>query len=99
MLTLLLCVVLGVLASAFASENAPWMDKSQTPAQRAALLLQAMELSEKVDMLHGWPTSEYVGFVPANNRLNIPALTLNDGPQGFRSNNHPGSSTSFPACT
>lgn len=56
-----------------------------------------MELQEKVDMLHGWPGSDYVGFVAANTRLNIPALTLNDGPQGYRSNAYPGSSTAFPA--
>jgi len=60
-----------------------------------------MELQEKVDMLHGWAgtagAAEYVGYVAANTRLNIPAMTLNDGPQGFRSNNHPGTSTAFPA--
>ena len=73
------------------------MEKDLTPSERASLLLANMELSEKVNMLHGWPTSDYVGYVPENTRLGIPALTLNDGPQGFRSNSHPGSSTAFPA--
>jgi len=60
-----------------------------------------MELQEKVDMLHGYTgtpeAAAYVGYVNGNARLNIPAMTLNDGPQGFRSNNHPGTSTAFPA--
>jgi beta-glucosidase len=36
------------------------------------------------------------GNVPANTRLGIPALTLNDGPQGFRGND-PGTSTCWPS--
>jgi hypothetical protein len=30
------------------------------------------------------------GNTPYNARLDIPALNLNDGPQGFRSNQYPG---------
>lgn len=35
------------------------------------------------------------GNVPGNARLGIPALNLNDGPQGFRGN--PGTSTCWPS--
>ncbi len=49
-------------------------------------------------MLHGqYDAQGYVGYVPSNTRLNIPALTLNDGPQGFRDDQHVGTTTSFPS--
>ena len=71
--------VFAVLGLVFSNESKPWMNTKLPPAERAAYLLQAMELSEKIDMLHGWPTQDYVGYVPPNSRLGIPALTLNDG--------------------
>ena len=43
------------------------------------------------------PPFHAVGNVPAIERLGIPALKLNDGPQGFRDNAHPGTSTSWPS--
>lgn len=42
--------------------------------------------------LHG-SGQGYVGNVEANDRLGIPALKLNDGPQGFRDNDHLGTTT------
>lgn len=33
-------------------------------------------------MIHGSSGGGYVGYVPSNLRLNIPALHLEDGPQG-----------------
>lgn len=53
-------------------------------------LLNQMNLTEKLTMVRGWGGA-YVGDVPANTRLNIPALTLEDGPQGRCKN------SSFPA--
>jgi hypothetical protein len=53
---------------------------SLSPAQRAAALVSQMNLTEKIDMLHGWE-GDYVGNVIGNSRLGIPALNLNDGPQ------------------
>jgi beta-glucosidase len=44
-----------------------------------------MTLDEKIIMLHGvdpLPAKEYVGYVPANGRLGIPAITLADGRAG-----------------
>lgn len=40
-----------------------------------------MNLTEKFTMIHGWP-GPYAGTVPENTRLGIPALHLEDGPQG-----------------
>jgi len=54
---------------------------SQTPGQRAKALLAKMSLDEKLAMVHGYP-GDYVGDVNPNSRLNIPALHLEDGPQG-----------------
>jgi len=49
--------------------------------ERVRDLVANMTLAEKILMVHGSP-GPYVGNVPANTRLNIPALTLEDGPQG-----------------
>ena len=73
MIALMLFLLAGLLPAVIAD----------TPQQRAQNLLNQMELSEKLDMLHGHP-GIYIGNVPANTRLGIPALNLNDGPQGFR---------------
>ena len=63
----------------------PWMLRSLPPEQRADLLLHAMTMDEKVTMVHGvdpMPISGYVGYVPGNARLGIPALRLADGRAG-----------------
>lgn len=86
----------------------PWMNTNESPATRAALLLTEMNTSEKIVMLHGpvtgdccecnsSPLCNYTGNVAPNTRLGIPQIKMNDGPQGFRDNNHPGTSTSFPS--
>jgi len=59
------------------------------PASRAHALLAQMTLDEKIAMVHGNNTvggsgSGYVGYIPAIARLNIPPVTMNDGPEGFR---------------
>jgi beta-glucosidase len=69
----------------------PWADKSLSPAQRADLLIKEMTLDEKIAMVHGVspiPMKAYVGFVPANQRLGIPALTLADGRAGVGNHTH-----------
>lgn len=46
-------------------------------------------------MLHGSSVG-YTGGTPAIDRLGIPSLHFNDGPQGFRSREPNATSTSFP---
>jgi beta-glucosidase len=71
------------------------MNRSLAPEQRADLLIKAMTLDEKITMMHGaasclevWtpkcpmPIHGYVGYVPPNERLGIPHLTLADGRAG-----------------
>eukprot|EP01052_Picozoa_sp_SAG31_P008457 SAG31_NODE_427_length_15813_cov_13.679649_19_plen_178_part_00 len=115
-LLLLLLLLSPGCSLAVAAAGRPWMDRSLPPQTRAALLLQKMQLPEKLAMLHGatvpgWgtecynkttgkipdPACAYTGNVAANNRLGIPPLHLNDGPQGFRENTHPGTTTQFPS--
>eukprot|EP00730_Choanoeca_flexa_P009428 TRINITY_DN12646_c4_g1_i1.p1 TRINITY_DN12646_c4_g1~~TRINITY_DN12646_c4_g1_i1.p1 ORF type:complete len:687 (+),score=167.95 TRINITY_DN12646_c4_g1_i1:2334-4394(+) len=64
------------------------------PVARAQQLVANMTLDEKILMLHGSP-GPYTGHVPANTRLGIPALNMNDGPQGFRGAS--GTSTAWPS--
>jgi beta-glucosidase len=73
----------------------PWLRYS-SPAERALKLLSDMDLSEKVALLHGI-NGDYVGNVAGNSRLGIPAIKMNDGPQGFRDESHPGTSTAWPS--
>ena len=86
-------IIAAVLALA-ATANA-----KASPGDRAKAMLARMNFTEKVNMLHGWATP-YVGHVPANTRLGIPPLILNDGPQGFRVGSRPGvqgTSTQWPS--
>ncbi|HEY5256320.1 MAG TPA: glycoside hydrolase family 3 C-terminal domain-containing protein [Acidobacteriaceae bacterium] len=75
----------GAAYSQSNTANRPWMRRSLTAEQRADLLLHAMTLDEKLIMVHGVdprPIPGYVGYVPGNARLGIPALRLADGRAG-----------------
>ena len=74
----------------------PWPKHKTTSPQRALKLLDSMNLSEKISLLHG-VSGDYVGNVASNSRLGIPAIKMNDGPQGFRDEAHPGTSTAWPS--
>jgi beta-glucosidase len=103
------CVAAAALAStADALVEGPWSDVTLTPDERAAALLKNMTQDEKLVMLHGpatgpccqcttSPTCAYVGNIAKNDRLQIPPVTMNDGPQGFRDDNFQGSTTAFPS--
>lgn len=41
-----------------------------------------MSFLDKYNLIHGGTTNFYVGNVPKNRRLKIPAIRLEDGPQG-----------------
>lgn len=81
---------------AFAAGKA-WMNKELSPSERAAAILAEMTLDEKILMLHGTDNQPYTGGVPANDRLGIPALKLNDGPQGYRDDTNVGTTTAWPS--
>jgi len=70
-----------------AGGKCPWLDGHKSPDRAARELLAAMTLDEKVTMLHGtepgWVTYySTAGHVPANPRLCIPDLVLNDAGNG-----------------
>ena len=49
-------------------------------------------------MVHGMPSDTYIGYVPAIERLAVPAMLLTDGPAGIRTPKlTSGPSTAFPA--
>jgi beta-glucosidase len=94
---LLVCLARMLVLPANAAQapaERPWNDRSLQPARRAELLLAAMTLDEKITMVHGG-RGGYVGNVPANARLGIPALNLSDGPAGV--GNRKTQVTAFPA--
>ena len=79
--------------------DAPWMNASLSPDERAALLLNQMTLAEKIALVHGeyGPYGFYNTPIP---RLGIPALTMADGPTGIHVSNaavNEGRATAFPA--
>jgi len=103
-----LAAVAAVLLSASepvrAATRCPWMNPATSPAVRAAKLLAAMSLNEKLALLTGVDPHAalkvadgplYVGYVPGNAALCVPALTLNDGPAGIGDTQI--GTTSFPA--
>jgi len=62
-------------------------------------MLLLMNISEKITMLHGH-LGVYVGNIIGNDRLGIPSLNMQDGPQGFRTTDRTGpdgSSTAWPS--
>ncbi|HXH50384.1 MAG TPA: glycoside hydrolase family 3 C-terminal domain-containing protein [Terriglobia bacterium] len=76
-----------VPAQAQTNTGQPWMNQSLSARRRANLLIRAMTLKDKVGLVHGvdrkeHPFKGYVGYVPANPRLHIPALKLADGRAG-----------------
>jgi beta-glucosidase len=63
----------------------PWMNPDQTPEQRAALLLDAMTLEEKADLMTGDILEGVEGFSAAGiERLGIPPLRMADAGSGLR---------------
>jgi beta-glucosidase len=71
----------------------------QDDKDRAKALAGQMTLKEKIAMLHG-KKGTYIGNIPGNERLGIPPVYMNDGPQGFRTTpttGPPGSTTAWPS--
>lgn len=72
-----------------------------TPQQLAERLVAQMTLDEKLSLVQGSPAPsgvrEYVGLVRGIERLGVPDLRMQDGPQGFRCIDHKGTSTQWPS--
>ena len=88
--------------------DGPWSEISLGPTERARRLVANMTLEEKLSMLHGpvggtamcsdSPRCAYVGNVAPVERLQIPPINMNDGPQGFRTTDAlKGTSTAWPS--
>lgn len=70
----------------------PWMDKSLSPDQRAALLIEQLTLDEMISLVHGpmpamldTPPDDAAmgaGYIPGVARLGIPALNETDASLG-----------------
>src|SRR6266571_4280853 len=69
------------LATAAPAASCPWVGSPAPVDQRVQMVLAQMSLDDKIAMVHG-VSGPYVGNVPANGRLCIPAMTLEDGPAG-----------------
>lgn len=72
------------------ADERAWCDVSLTADERAALLVAAMSLEQKIDMLAGDDPSAaftgdpYVGIVNGVPELGIPPIRMSDGPVGVR---------------
>jgi beta-glucosidase len=95
---------LSISTPAHAAPGCPWMNRALLPDARTDLLLKAMRPTDKLALLTGvdvaapqWAplAGGAVGYVPANPRLCIPALVLNDGGAGV--GDFQTGTTAFPA--
>ncbi len=89
----------------------PWMDKSLMTDERAELVVKAMTLDEKIQLVHGTGIPGFGpadpaairsngggGFVPGIERLGLPDLNMDDGSLGAGGGSHKGRySTAMPS--
>ncbi|GLY43678.1 glycosyl hydrolase [Amycolatopsis sp. NBRC 101858] len=83
---LVLAAVLGLSLAAPVTASAdaqPWRDARQSPDRRAAELVAAMTLDEKISQLHLQPDAEHQRFVPPIPRLGVPGFRIANGPAGM----------------
>jgi len=72
-----------------------WTNTTLSAGQRAVPLVNAMTFSEMATMVSGGISGGYAGVIPANTRLGIPAIYLQDGPAGVADGAN--NVTAFPA--
>src|SRR4051794_23680353 len=77
----------------------PWMDAKKPPNERAQMLVKAMSIDDKIQMVHQalpvWGHYGAAGYVPGNPDLCIPDLVLNDAGQGV--GDQEANTTAFPS--
>lgn len=71
-----------VPASAAAATQ-PWRNTALPPERRAAELIAAMTLTEKIEQLHLQPSAVHQRVVPGIARLGIPDFRIANGPAGM----------------
>jgi beta-glucosidase len=110
-LTLLISGFCLCTASAQSGKTQPWSNSSLSPDERAAMVVKAMTLDEKISLLHGTgmmglsPMSPLAvnsnggaGYVPGIPRLGVPAIQMSDAAYGVRNSEENGRySTALPA--
>ena len=72
----------------------PWVGSTAPVAQRVQQVLNTMDQSEEFTLLSGDGSSSYIGQVAAIPNLCIPAINMEDGPNGVGDGN--GGVTAFP---
>src|SRR5256886_6602122 len=75
-------VALPVAVGSAAPADGPWMNTALAPAERAALLVQAMTLDEKVLEIHMLDVPAHPREVAGVDRLGIPVFKITNGPAG-----------------
>src|SRR3954468_6932650 len=85
--------------TARAATACPWMDAKKSPNERAEMLVKAMSIDQKIQMVHQalpvWGHYGAAGYVPGNPDLCIPDLVLNDAGQGV--GDQEANTTAFPS--
>ncbi len=84
---LLLCCAVAFAAGAFAqtpppAADRPWMNRSLPPERRAALLVGAMTLDEKIQEIHMLDVRDHPREVAGVERLGLPVFKITNGPAG-----------------
>ena len=64
----------------------PWMRQGDSPEARASALLSAMNVTDKIALLHMSNCKNYTGQTDPVPHLGIPSLLMNNGRQGFGAN-------------
>ena len=91
---ILLLIVIGVgMADRLQAQS--WTNTTLSAGQRATSLVNTMTFSEMEAMVYGGSSGGYAGVIPANSRLGIPTLYLQDGPAGIADGAN--NVTAFPA--
>ena len=72
------------------SASCPWVGSTASVDSRVDQVMAQITQSEEIALVHGlsntWPSGGPAGVVPANSRLCIPSLRLDDGPAGVGQN-------------